>query len=156
MWQLDHKEGREPKNWCCQTVVLERTFECPLDSKEIKSILKEIKPDYLLRDWCWRGSSNTLATWCEETTQCKRLWCWERLRARRERGQQRMRCLDGINDSMDMNLSRLLEVVKDREDWSTLDHGITKSQTRLRDWKTTKIMKLYKFTYNSNLSIIPQ
>ena len=46
-----------------------------------QSILKEINPDYSLKDWCWRGSSNTLATWCKELTPWKRSWCWERLRA---------------------------------------------------------------------------
>ena len=69
MWELDHKEGWAPKNWCFQTMVLEKTLENPLDSKEIKqSILKEINPEYSMEDRCWRWSSNTLATWCEELT----------------------------------------------------------------------------------------
>ena len=45
------------------------------------SILKEISPEYSLKDWCWSWNSNTLATWCEELTHLKRPWCWERLKA---------------------------------------------------------------------------
>ena len=53
------------------------------------------------------------------------------------RGGQRMRWLDSINNSMDMNLSKLQEIVKDKETWSTAVHRVTKSQTRLSDWTTT-------------------
>ena len=86
MWELDHKEGWVPKNWCLRTVVLEKTLESPLHSKEIKPVNPKGNQPWFWKDWCWSWSSNTLATWCEELTQWERLWCWERLKVRGERG----------------------------------------------------------------------
>ena len=83
MWELDHKEGWELKNWCFWTVVLEKTVESPLDCKEIQPVKPKRKSTLNIywKDWCWSWSSNTLATWCDEPTHWERPWCWERLRA---------------------------------------------------------------------------
>ena len=88
MWELDHKEGWAPENWCFQTVVLEKTLEIPFDSKEIKPVNpKGNQPwTFIGRADGWRWSSNNLASWCEEVTHCKRPQWWERLRAGGEEG----------------------------------------------------------------------
>ena len=85
MWKLDHEEGWAPKNWCFLTVVLEKTLEGPLDSKELKPVNhKGNQPwKFIARNkyWCSSWSSHTSATWCKEMTHWKRPWCCDRLRA---------------------------------------------------------------------------
>ena len=89
MWELDHKEGWAPKNWCFQTVILEKTLESPLDCKKLKPVHPKGNQSWMFIErchWCWHWNSNILATWCEEPTHWKRPWCWERFRAGREGG----------------------------------------------------------------------
>ena len=143
MWELDHKEGWAPKNWCFQTVVLEKTLRVHWTARRSnQSILKETSTEYSLEglmlklklQYCghlmWRADS------LEETLLLGKI------EGRRRRGQLRMRWLD--TDSVDISLSK------------PAIHRVTKSQTQLSNWTTTSLppgySKLCAMVLHSGLS----
>ena len=134
MWDLDYKESWALKNWCFWTLVLEKTLESSLDCKEIQPVHPKGN-----QSWIFFGRTDAEAEapilWppdaknqvIRKDPEAVKGWS-------RRRGQQRMKLLDVITDSMDMSLNKLQKLVMDTDAWRAAVHGITKSWTWLSNW----------------------
>ena len=154
MWELDCEESWVQKNWCFWTVMLEKTLESPLGSKEIQ-------PVHSKRDQSWCSLEGLMLKLklqyfghlMQRADSLEKPLMLGEIGGRR-RGRPRMRWLDAVTDSMDVSLGELRGLVMDRKAWRAAIHGVTKSQTWLSDWTQLNWITIVKDVYQFSQSIV--
>ena len=136
MWELDHKKGWAPNNWCFWVQVLKKTLESPLDCKEIQPVNpKRNQPWILLGKPILKLKLQYFHHLMRRANSLEKTLMMGKIEGRRRRGQQRMKWLDDITNSMDMDLSKLWEMVKNREAQSPWGH----KESDTTEWLNNKM-----------------
>ena len=135
MWELGYKESWALMNWCFWTVVLEKTLESPLNSKDIKQVNPKGNQSCI---FIGRTDAEAPILWPSDSKSqlIGRDVLLGKIKVQRRRGSQRMRWIDTNTDSVNMNSRKLREIGKEQEDWSATVYGVAKSWTWLSDCTT--------------------
>ena len=155
MWELDHKEGWVPKNWCFWIVVLEVTLENPLDTRIKLVNPKEINLEDSLEGLMLKLKLQYVGHLMQRDDSLKKILMLRKIKSRRRREWQKMSWLDSNTKLMDMNIWKFWEIVKDRETYHAAVHGVQRVGHNLvtEKQKQKRFLNIWIGHWKSHLSV---